>query len=168
MKLRRARTGLSVYPGLTPLFFWSGKFSCRFLLRLSLHSCSLCPFSPLPLSHPPSLHTTLSNFRSHSRHFSQFQLARWGDRLPQYNLIKSDQIWSNLVKTIILIRFDQFWSDLIRFDQVWSVFFNFSNFPTAPAMPGIRNILGRLDCISEVRDSDQISWDFIPFLPFPK
>ena len=118
MKLRRARTGLSVYPGLTPLFFWSGKFSCRFLLRLSLHSCSLCPFSPLPLSHPPSLHTTLSNFRSHSRHFSQFQLARWGDRLPQYNLIKSDQIWSNLVKTIILIRFDQFWSDLIRFDQI--------------------------------------------------
>ena len=36
------------------------------------------------------------------------------------NLIKSDQIWSNLIKTQIwsdLIKFDQIWSDLIRFGQ---------------------------------------------------
>ena len=31
------------------------------------------------------------------------------------NLIKSDQIWSNLIKT-------QIWSDLIKFDQIWSDF----------------------------------------------
>ena len=40
------------------------------------------------------------------------------------NLIKSDQIWSNLISNLIkfdqnsdLIRFDQIWSDLIRFGQ---------------------------------------------------
>ena len=35
-------------------------------------------------------------------------------------LINFDQFWSNLIKTYVLIKNDQIWSKLIKFDQHWS------------------------------------------------
>ena len=36
------------------------------------------------------------------------------------NLIKFDQVWSSLIKFDQKRWFDQIWSSLIKFDQIWS------------------------------------------------
>ena len=61
----------------------------------------------------------------HELSFDFFLGNRFGKKMwklkKKSNLIKSDQIWSNLIKSDqnhYFIRFDKIWSDLIRFDQV--------------------------------------------------
>ena len=65
---------------------------------------------------------------SATQHFSQKKIWPKPSRKKKQNLIKTDQTWSNLIKFDQNHYFDQIWSGLIRFDQIWSVLTSFDQF----------------------------------------